>query len=72
MLLRRPTAAGAYAAAPLILLAAPSLDHVLGDRLTARRAVEAAFRSDRTVWGHRWALAVSHAGLMVAVATAFP
>jgi ribosomal protein S18 acetylase RimI-like enzyme len=70
--LRRPTAAGAYSGASLVLLAAPSLEAVLGDRLTARRAAEAAFRSDRTVWGHRWALAIDHGGVMAGLVTAFP
>jgi GNAT superfamily N-acetyltransferase len=70
--LRRPTHAAAYSAAPLLLLAAPSLEAVLGDRLTARRAAEAAFRSDRTVWGHRWALGADHGGRMAGLAIAFP
>ncbi|HYH28024.1 MAG TPA: GNAT family N-acetyltransferase [Actinomycetota bacterium] len=71
--LRRPDLADAHAVAGLILVAAPSIENVVGDRHTALRAAEAAFRSDRTVWGHRWALvADGDAGEPVGLLTAFP
>ena len=71
--LRRPELADAQAIAGLILLASPSIENVVGDRETALRAAEAAFRSDRTIWGHRWALvADDDAGEPIGLLTAFP
>lgn len=45
---------------------------MLGDHATAFRAAEACFRTERTVWGHRWGLAADEGGVIVGLATAFP
>lgn len=70
--LRRSEKWDAHAATPLILAAAPSLEVVLGDRETASRAAEAAFRAERTVWSHRFGLAAEHREEAVGLVTAFP
>ena len=70
--LRRSEKRDAHAAAALILAAAPSLEVVLGDRGTALRAAEAAFRAERTVWSHRFGLAADDGGEPVGLVTAFP
>jgi ribosomal protein S18 acetylase RimI-like enzyme len=70
--LRRSEKQDARSATPLILAAAPSLEVVLGDRATAERAAEAAFRAERTVWSHRFGLAAENRDGPVGLVTAFP
>lgn len=70
--LRRSEKQDARSATPLILAAAPSLEVVLGDRATADRAAEAAFRAERTVWSHRFGLAAENGAGPVGLVTAFP
>jgi ribosomal protein S18 acetylase RimI-like enzyme len=70
--LRRSEKQDAGSATPLILAAAPSLEAVLGDRATAERAAEAAFRAERTVWSHRFGLAADDGNGPMGLVTAFP
>jgi ribosomal protein S18 acetylase RimI-like enzyme len=70
--LRRSEKQDARKATPLILAAAPSLEVVLGDRSTAERAAEAAFRAERTVWSHRFGMAAEDGDGPVGLVTAFP
>ena len=70
--LRRPGPDEAPAAAALILEAVPSLARILGDRPTAVRAAEAAFRADRTELSHRFGLAAEEDGTTAGLAIAFP
>jgi ribosomal protein S18 acetylase RimI-like enzyme len=55
-LLRRAEARDDPAAAGLILEAAPSLPLILGDRRTAFRAAQAAFRAERTEVSYRFGM----------------
>jgi ribosomal protein S18 acetylase RimI-like enzyme len=55
-LLRRAELRDAAAAGPLVLEAAPSLGLILGDRRTAVRAAETAFRAERTELSHRFGM----------------
>lgn len=54
--LRRSSSQDAPGAARLILQAAPSLEVILHDRGAALRAGEAAFRTERSVFGYRFGL----------------
>jgi ribosomal protein S18 acetylase RimI-like enzyme len=70
--LRRPAPDDGGAAASLILEAVPSLAQILGDRRTALRTAEAAFRADRTELSHRFALVAEEDGQVAGLAVAFP
>ena len=70
-LLRRAERRDAALAAPLILEAAPSLPLILGDRETALRAAEAAFRAERNEVSHRLAMVEEGEGIRGLV-VAFP
>ena len=70
--LRRGTARVAPEAAEIILEAIPSLEIVLGDRLTAIRAIESAYRADRTELAHRFSLLAEVDHELTGIAIAFP
>lgn len=70
--LRRGTARVAPEAADLILEAVPSLERVLGDRVTALRALSACYRADRTELAHRFALLAEVDRELSGIAIAFP
>lgn len=70
--LRRATAEDAPAVAPLILDAASSLELIYGDRAEALRAVDAAYRAERTELSHRFGLVAQGDDGVQGVTIAFP
>ena len=70
--LRRASPQDAPAAARLILQAAPSLAVILHDDSVARRTAAAAFRTERSVFGYRFALLAEGDSGPVAVVVAYP
>ncbi len=70
--MRRATPDDAHAIAPLILEAAPHLRLVLGDAHEAWHAAEACYRSDRTMFSHRFAMVAEADGRVEGVVVAFP
>ncbi|HEV8571457.1 MAG TPA: GNAT family N-acetyltransferase [Actinomycetota bacterium] len=59
-------------AARLILAAAPSLAVILHDRVAAQRAAAAAFRTERSVFGYRFALLADGDAGTVGLVVAYP
>jgi ribosomal protein S18 acetylase RimI-like enzyme len=70
--LRRASPQDAPGAAKLILQAAPSLEVILHDRRTALRSAEAAFRTDRSVFGYRFGLLADGDAGPVGLVLAYP
>lgn len=70
--LRRATPEDAHAVAPLILEAAPHLRLLLGGDHEAWHAAEAAYRSERTMFGYRWGMVAEAGGEVAGFVMAFP
>ena len=70
--LRRAAEGDAHEVAPLILYAAPHLRVLLGGDHEAWHAAEACFRSDRTMFGHRWGMVAEAGGEVAGFVIAFP
>jgi GNAT superfamily N-acetyltransferase len=70
--LRRASPRDAPGAARLILQAAPSLEVILRDRQTALHSAEAAFRTDRSVFGYRFGLLAEGDAGPVGLVLAYP
>jgi ribosomal protein S18 acetylase RimI-like enzyme len=72
MSVRRAVPEDAEAAAGLILEPSPSLELIFGSREAALRAAERAFRSARTILGHRFGLVAEDGGVVTGLLVAVP
>jgi GNAT superfamily N-acetyltransferase len=70
--LRRASPHDDQSAGRLILEAAPSLAVILHDSVVAQRAAAAAFRTDRSVFGYRFALLADGDAGLVGLVVAYP